>query len=151
VGAVLGFGSTETVKIKRVRPLRRYIAVAVIVAVAVIGVPKALAWWQAPGGNGKVETPPPVASWQYVVETGTFPTKAEATRHTEGLQGDFHFNRAGVMPCDEYRANDHRGLSAHQWMSTVGPWPHTAQGRAAAQAAVRKLGHGAVLRAVQHR
>jgi hypothetical protein len=133
---------------KQGRPLvRGFVTGAVaMVVLAVAG------WvWLSPQDNSHGQEGPAEPLWQYVVETGRFPTKAEATRHMEGLQSRFHFSRAGVLPCDQFRANDHRGMPAGTWLATVGPWPHTKQGRVAALAVQRLLGHGAVLRAVQHR
>jgi hypothetical protein len=136
---------------KRGRPLVRgfFTGAVVVVVLAVSG----WVWLSVQGGDhgnaGPTTTPRPPL--QYVVETGMFRTKAAATRHMEGLQRRFHFSRAGVLPCDEYRANDRRGLPAGAWLSTVGPWPHTKQGRTAALDVQQQLGHSAVLRAVRHR
>jgi hypothetical protein len=123
-------------KYKTGRPLLRGIGIGLLLAV-LVG-----AWWwvsmrdggtEATEGDTTTTTPNVVAHpKQVIIPVGSYENRAGAKDNAE--QAHRQFGRAGTL-----WSSDYTNLRPKWWVAYVGPWPHTKEGLAAAEAVRRRL------------
>jgi hypothetical protein len=113
-----------------------------LVVVVLLGAPRAWRTWKdrdvATGPTTTVDAAPRTTTGPpprfYITREGSYKSRAEAEKKAAGLRRRFPHSRVHVL-----RSADFHGLHPGWWVPYVGPFPHTEQGRAAAQAAHRRL------------